>query len=53
MGEIQKYWGITVRQDNCHDKAQMKCSKHNEMKRVATKDMSYCLSKKKVENLYI
>ena len=44
-GEKYTYRGIPVRQGNCHEKAHIKLSKHFEMRKVATKYMSHCLSK--------
>ena len=45
-GEKYTYGDIPVRQDNCHEKAHMKLSKHFKMRRVATKYMSHYMSKK-------
>ena len=51
MEQIEKrgkytYGGIPVRQGDCHEKVHIKLLKHFEMRRVATKYMSHCLSKK-------
>ena len=51
MEQIEKggkytYGDIPVRQSNCHEKAHIKLSKHFKMRKVATKFMSNCLSKK-------
>ena len=40
------YGDIPVRQGNCNEIAHIKFSKYFEMRRVATKYMSHCLSKK-------
>ena len=45
-GEKYTYGDIPVRQSNCHERAHIKLSKHFKMRRVATKYMSHCLSKK-------
>ena len=51
MEQIEKggkctYGDIPVRQGNYHEKAHIKLSKHFKMRRVATRYMSHCLSKK-------
>ena len=45
-GGIYTYGDVTMGQGYCHDKAHITLSKHFEMRRVATKYMSDCQSRK-------